>query len=68
MKVACAPLSLTISQFMRHSEFALSDHIGVGTGGGGSGGQAPNNLIGGGGNIPFAPPHNPPTFSFNFYV
>ena len=29
----------------------------------------PNNLRGGGGgNIPFGPPNNPPTFSFNFYV
>ena len=47
----------------------LANFIGVGRGGpGGGGGQAPNNLRGGGGNIPFATPNNPPTFSFNFYV
>ena len=37
-------------------------------GAGGGPGPPPNNLKGGGGNIPFAPPNNPPTFSFNFYV
>ena len=35
---------------------------------GGGGGQGAKNLRGGGGNIPFGPPNNPPTFSFNFYV
>ena len=35
----------------------------------GGGGAGPlNNLRGGGGNIPFGPLNNPPTFSFNFYV
>ena len=43
--------------------------IGVGRGGEGQAGQAPNNLGGGeGGKIPFDTPHNPPAFSFNFYV
>ena len=28
----------------------------------------PNNMRGGGANIPFGPPNNPPTFSFDFYV
>ena len=41
-------------------------HIGVGRGGGG--GQAPPIILEGGANIPFGPPNNPPTFSFNFYV
>ena len=36
--------------------------------GGGQGGQAPPKIREGGGNIPFGPPNNPPTFSFNFYV
>ena len=40
-------------------------YIGVGRGGGGAG--PPNNLRRGGGTYPLAP-HNPPTFSFNFYV
>ena len=38
-----------------------------GGGGKGVGGRSPNNLRGGG-NIPFGPPNNPPTFPFNFYV
>ena len=47
--------------------------IGVGRGGGGQGGGGggagppPNNLRGGP-TYPLAPPNNPPTFSFNFYV
>ena len=41
--------------------------IGVVRGGGGGAGPL-NNLRGGGGNIPFGPLNNPPTFSFNFYV
>ena len=41
--------------------------IGVGRGGGQGGARPPNNL-GGGANIPFGPPNNPPAFSFNFYV
>ena len=52
-----------------HPGFAINCK-GVGRGGGGArGGQAPppNNLRGGA-NIPFGPPNNPPTFSFNFYV
>ena len=36
--------------------------------GGGPGGARPPNNLGGGANIPFGPPNNPPTFSFNFYV
>ena len=36
-------------------------------GGGGGGGQGGPNL-GGGANIPFGPPNNPPAFSFNLYV
>ena len=45
-------------------------YIGVGRGGGGGarGGQAPPIILEGGANIPFGPPNNPPTFSFNFYV
>ena len=35
---------------------------------GGQGGPGPPNNFGGGANIPFGPPNNPPTFSFNFYV
>ena len=39
---------------------------------GGRGGGAGPPIIkeggGGWGNIPFGPPNNPPTFSFNFYV
>ena len=49
----------------------ISQHryIGVGRGGPGwVGAGPPNNLRGGGGNIPFGLPNNPPTFSFNFYV
>ena len=42
--------------------------IGVGRGGARGGPGPPNNLRGGGGNIPFGPPNNPPTFSFSFYV
>ena len=38
------------------------DSVGVGSGGGGGGGGR------GAGNIPFDPPNNPPTFSFNTYV
>ena len=49
------------------------DSIGVGRGGGGGGGgggqggRPPNNSSGGP-SYPLAPPNNPPTFSFNFYV
>ena len=39
-----------------------------GGGGGGGGGAGPPNSLKGGANIPFGPPNNPPTFSFNFYV
>ena len=35
---------------------------------GGQGGPGPPNNLRGGANIPFGPPNNPPTFSFNFYV
>ena len=49
---------------------SCAKRIGVGRGGPGGAGLSPNNLGGGGANIPFAPPppNNPPTFSFNFYV
>ena len=43
------------------------EFIRVGRGGGPGGAGPPNNLRGGT-NIPFGPPNNPPTFSFNFYV
>ena len=43
-----------------------NNNIGVGRGGA-RGARPPNNLRGGA-NIPFGPPNNPPTFSFNFYV
>ena len=35
---------------------------------GGQGGPGPPNNLGGGANIPFGPPNNSLTFSFNFYV
>ena len=38
-----------------------------GPGGGGAGGRPPINLRGAA-NIPFGPPNNSPTFSFNFYL
>ena len=41
---------------------------GGGGGGGGGGGPGPPNNLGGGANIPFGPPNNSLTFSFNFYV
>ena len=41
---------------------------GAEAGGRGGGGQARPNNLRGGANIPFGPPNNPPTFSFNFYV
>ena len=41
---------------------------GGGGGGRGQGGPGPPNNLRGGANIPFGPPNNPPTFSFNVYV
>ena len=40
--------------------------IGVGRGSGGEGARPPPNNLRGWANIPFGPPNNPPTFSFNF--
>ena len=62
----CKENKLIIS--IRHFD-NIKSHIDIGVGRGGARGAGPpNNLRGGGGNIPFGPPNNPPTFSFNFYV
>ena len=65
LKVYCMQLQ-RLRPALPSAQFNHS-YIGVGTGGGGGGPGPPNNLRGGA-NIPFGPPNNPPTFSFNFYV
>ena len=45
-----------------------SKSIGVGRGVGGGRRARPPNNFGGGGNIPFGPPNNPPAFAFSVYV
>ena len=72
------PLKVKINNYICHPQtILLNIHRrrkrggaggGQGGGGGGRGGQAPPNNLRGGANIPFGPPNNPPTFSFNFYV
>ena len=52
---------------VHNSDHLEVPYIGVGRGGA-RGGQAPPNNLRGGANIPFGPPNNPLTFSFNFYV
>ena len=53
----------------RNAPFLLDYHRRRKRGGGrGGGGRPPPNNLREGANIPFGPPDNPPTFSFNFYM